>query len=227
MRFVPVDGTSVMFSVFETRDVDFDQFVKETGLQWTPPDAETGGEYPAANVTWDDAAAFCAWLTQREHGKGLLPSIRRYRLPTDAEWSIAAGIQQDGNGTPAEKSALGILGYVWGSNWPPPPGAGNFAGEEAPVDKSEPDMFIAGYTDGFPRLAPVGKFSATALGLHDMAGNVLEWCEDWYDASHRGCVARGGSWLSGDARSLAVTHRSEVPPRAGLDVTGFRCVLER
>ena len=66
MRFAPVEGTTVLFSVFETRDAEFQAFVKATGLDWIPPDAERGGDYPAANVTWDDAVAFCRWLTEQE-----------------------------------------------------------------------------------------------------------------------------------------------------------------
>ncbi len=227
MRFVPVEGTDLLFSVYETRDVEFAVFVKETGAEWIPPDAETGGDFPAANITWDDAVAFCGWLTQRERASGLIGKTQRYRLPTDAEWSAAAGLHAEGAGTPAEKSRVPDLQYLWGSSWPPPPNSGNFAGEEAPVDKSEPDLFIAGYRDGFPRLAPVGKFPPNRFGLYDLAGNVLECCDDWYDASHRGRVARGGSWMSGDARTLAATHRAEIPPRAGIDVVGFRCALER
>ena len=225
MRFAPVPGTAVLFSVYETRASDFERFVNETGSEWIPPDAERGGEYPAANVTWDDAVAFCEWLTKRERAAGSLNANRRYRLPTDAEWSIAAGVPEDERGTPAEKSTVTLLRYVWGNSWPPPPNAGNFAGEEAPVDKTEPDLFIAEYNDRYPRLAPVGKFTPNPFGLYDLAGNVLEFCDDWFDASHRGRVARGGSWMSGDARTLAATHRAEIPPRAGLDLTGFRCVL--
>jgi formylglycine-generating enzyme required for sulfatase activity len=95
------------------------------------------------------------------------------------------------------------------------------------VDKTEPDLFVANYNDGYARLAPVRSFTPNAAGLYDLAGNVLEFCDDWFDASHRGRVARGGSWMSGDPRTLESTHRAEIPPRAGLDVTGFRCVVER
>jgi formylglycine-generating enzyme required for sulfatase activity len=227
MRFVPIDGSPVLFSVLETRDSDFSIFVKETGAEWIPPDAERGEEYPAANITWDDAVAFCAWLTNREQAFGMLPRDAHYRLPTDAEWSMAAGLDEERTGTPAEKSRATMLHYVWGGVWPPLENAGNFAGEEAPVDKTEADLFIAGYRDSYSRLAPCGKFPANRFGLHDLAGNVLEWCDDWFDQSHRGRVARGGSWMSGDARTLATSHRAEIPPRAGLDVIGFRCVLER
>jgi formylglycine-generating enzyme required for sulfatase activity len=147
-------------------------------------------------------------------------------LPTDAEWSLAASLGAETGSSPAEKARVETFFFIWGAGWPPPAGAGNFAGVEAPVDKSEPGTHIPGYDDGFPRLAPVGKFAPNRFGLHDLAGNVLEWCDDWFDAAHRGRVLRGGSWLNGDPASLAATHRTELPPRAGLDVTGFRCVLD-
>jgi formylglycine-generating enzyme required for sulfatase activity len=199
--------------MYETRVAEFRAFVDETKREWPQPDLDAGPDYPAVNVTWDDARAFCEWLTARERASGLLTTAQSYRLPTEMEWNLAAD--------PDHRHAE----YLWGSAWPPPRGAGNFAGEEAPVDKSEPGTHIAGYDDGFPRLAPVGKFAPNRLGLHDLAGNALEWCEDWSDDTHRGRVLRGGSWLNGDPASLAATHRTEFPPRAGLDVAGFRCVL--
>lgn len=227
MRFVPVPGVRGLVAVQETRALDFERFVKETGTPWVPPDAETGGEFPAANVTWDDAAAFCQWLTQQEQpGKVSRTDSYFYRLPTDAEWSAAAGLTGEDGNTPAAKGASEILHYAWGGKWPPPAGAGNFAGEEAEVDQTEPHNFIAGYRDGYAKLAPVGKFAANRFGLHDLSGNVMEWCEDWFDARHFGRVARGGSWLNGDPQTLSLTHRAEIPPRAGLNVVGFRCVLE-
>jgi formylglycine-generating enzyme required for sulfatase activity len=215
MRFVPVPGTPVMFSVYETRVRDFEPFRTETNLDWIGPDVEQSPDHPVANVTWDDANAFCAWLTQRERLQHILGSPQRYRLPTDAEWSLASGITNKAS-----------LQYIWGNAWPPPEGAGNFAGEESDVDRSESHTYVKGYRDRFPRLAPVGQFTPNAFGLHDLAGNLLEWCDDWFDATHRGRIARGGSWLSGDPRTLSATHHAEIPPRAGLDVVGFRCVLE-
>lgn len=226
-RLVPAGPQpAVLWSTEETRSGDFQLFVKETGTQWIPPDAETGDDYPAANVTWDDAQAFCTWLTQRERLARLLGPQQRYRLPSDTEWSQAAGLKEERPGTPAEKGQEEIVQYTWGSVWPPPAKAGNFSDEEAPVDHTEPDLFIAGYRDGFAKLAPVGKFTPTAAGLYDLSGNVLEWCEDWFDARHFGRVARGGSWLSGDGQTLSLTHRAEIPPRAGLNVVGFRYVLD-
>ena len=74
-------------------------------------------------VNWDDAKAFCAWLSKKE-GK-------TYRLPTDHEWSIAVGIgdQEDEKATPEEKSGKIPGVFPWGEDWPPPKGAGNYSDE--------------------------------------------------------------------------------------------------
>jgi formylglycine-generating enzyme required for sulfatase activity len=219
MRFVPIPGLRPLVSVYETRAAEFDLFVKETQTAWVPPDAERGAEYPAANVTWDDAVAFCAWLTERERAAGTLGPKQRYRLPADVEWTVAAF-----GGTKPAPSAPSR--YVWGDAWPPPLDAGNFAGEEARVDQTEPNNFVAGRKDAYPQLSPVGKFAANGAGLYDLAGNVLEWCEDRAEDQRQGRIARGGSWLNGDPETLAIEHRAVLPPRAGLNVVGFRCVLE-
>jgi formylglycine-generating enzyme required for sulfatase activity len=203
MRFVPVTGTRALFSVYETRDTEFQLFLEETKTEWIPPDAERGPEYPVANVTWVDAVAFCEWLTQKERLAKILVTPMRYRLPTDAEWSLAAGLPAEYGSTPSEKSGSAPTIYPWGTAWPPPPSAGNFWAEDSKVDRNDPATFIAGYQDGYPRLAPVGKFTPDRHGL----------------------VARGGSWLNGDARSLALGHRAEITPRAGINVMGFRCVI--
>jgi eukaryotic-like serine/threonine-protein kinase len=226
MQFVPVAGTPVLFSVYETRVRDFEPFRTETNLEWIGPDVEQTPDHPVANVTWDDANEFCAWLTHRERIQRALSPSQRYRLPTDAEWSLAAGITKESGTKPGDKSASTPVQYVWGTAWPPPDGSGNFSGEESGADRGEDRTYVQGYRDPFPRLAPVGKFKPNSSGLHDLAGNLLEWCDEWFDATHRGRVARGGSWLSGDSRTLSATHRAGIPPRAGLDVTGFRCVLE-
>jgi len=225
MGFVRVTTLGLLIGETEVRVREFRAFVEATEREWPQPDLETTPEHPAVNVTWEDARDFCVWLTDLERERGLLTRSQEYRLPTDAEWSGAAGLAEDPGATPAERSASGQIIYTWGSAWPPPAGAGNFAGEEAQVDPSEPGSHIAGYRDAFPRLAPAAQFTPNQFGLYDLAGNALEWCEDWFSAAERGRVMRGGSWLNGDPQSLALNHRAEIPPRAGFDVTGFRCVL--
>lgn len=225
MRFVRIPPTGVMFGATEVRVREFRAFVEATNREWPGPDLDTTDEHPAVNVTWEDARDFCAWLTGVERTRGLSSHSQEYRLPDDIEWSRAAGLSHEAEATPAQRSASAQIIYAWGTAWPPPAGAGNFAGEEAQVDPSEPGAHIAGYRDAFPRLAPVAQFAPNCFGLYDLAGNALEWCEDWFSPAERGRVMRGGSWLNGDPQSLALHHRAEIPPRAGFDVTGFRCVL--
>src|SRR5271163_716657 len=81
--FVSVAGTSVMFSIWDTRVQDYNAFASETHRPWPKPDFAQEPTHPAVNVSWDDAQAFCAWLTQKERKSGLLKENLSYHLPTD------------------------------------------------------------------------------------------------------------------------------------------------
>ena len=234
--FVPVPSTRVSFCIWETRVKDFAAFAatqpKLDGTNWnrsfyhavTP--VSPGPDFPVVNVSWNDAQAFCQWLTAAEHRSGLLPAGASYRLPTDDEWSQAVGIgDRETGATPREKSAKLADVYPWDTQFPPPPGAGNFA------DQTAKNYFtnwpaIANYTDGFVTTAPVGSFTPNALGIYDLAGNALEWCEDFYDASHKQRVLRGGAWNNCGPKSLLASYREHVAPGRYSVTTGFRCVLE-
>lgn len=236
MIFVPVPGTSVSFSIYETQMKAFAFFAatnpKLDGANWnhafyhnTTPVSQ-GPDFPVVNVSWNDAQAFCAWLTESERAVGKISARQRYRLPTDAEWSHAVGIgNRETGATPKEKSAKLENVYPWGTQFPPPPGAGNFA------DQSAFHYFtnwphIEGYNDGFVTTSPVGSFKPNAFGIYDLAGNALEWCDDFYDTSHRQRVLRGGAWNNCGPKSLFSSYREHAAPSRFSLVTGFRCVLE-
>jgi formylglycine-generating enzyme required for sulfatase activity len=234
--FVTVPHTHVSFSIWETRVKDFAAFAatqpKLDGTNWnrsfyhgvTP--VSPGPDFPVVNVSWNDAQAFCQWLTATEHRSGLLAADAVYRLPTDEEWSQAVGIgDRETEGTPKEKSAKLANMYPWGTQFPPPPGAGNFADETARNYFTNWPV-IANYTDGFVTTAPVGSFTPNALGIYDLAGNALEWCGDYYDASHKQRVLRGGAWNNCGPKSLLSSYREHVAPGRYSVTTGFRCVLE-
>ena len=165
------------------------------------------------NVNWENARSFCEWLTRKERAEGKISANQHYRLPTDAEWSMAVGLGREKGGTPEEKNEGIQNAYPWGKKWPPPKGAGNYH-ESLTVDS-------------FKYTSPVGSFAANQLAIHDLGGNVWEWCEDWYSTvanGHR--VLRGASWdYAGDGNGLLSSGRDcEAPGNHDNDV-GFRCVL--
>lgn len=234
--FVPVPGTTVQFCIWETRVKDFAVFAatgaKLDGTNWnnafyhaaTP--VSVGPEYPVVNVSWNDAEAFCAWLTRVERASGKISAGQRYRLPTDDEWSVAVGIGgRETGSTPHEKSGKLAGVYPWGTQWPPPAGSGNFADQTA-LDYFKEWPHIEGYNDGYVTTAPVGTFQPNALGIYDLAGNAEEWCGDYYDGTHQARVLRGGAWNNCGPHSLLSSYREHVAPDRCSVVTGFRCVLE-
>ena len=225
MKFVPVAG--VYFCIWNTRWQDFEQFVRHSGYQapdkWREPGFKQEPDHPVVNVSWEDAMAFCAWLTAREQSLGVLPARMSYRLPTDSEWSTAAGLGNETGNTPEQKKGK-IKVYPWGLGWPPPPGVGNYCGEEAKGGRSSWPV-IAGYNDGYARTSPVSAFPPNRYGLHDMGGNVWQWCEDWHNASRFRRVLRGASWLNEHPDDLLLSNRRDDSPGSRRDNYGFRCVV--
>jgi formylglycine-generating enzyme required for sulfatase activity len=211
MVFKPVPGTEVQFCIWETRVKDYGAYAA-ANASWKSPGFTQADTHPVVNVNWNDAQAFCEWLTKKEIAEGKIKAGQKYRLPTDAEWSVAVGLGRETGSTPEAKNGGLRDVYPWGKEWPPPKGAGNYGGS-LNVDNYE-------YT------SPAGSFAANKLGLHDMGGNVYEWCEDWYDpAAKTRRVLRDPSWNSiGPGRLLSSLRRASTPD-VRLDRIGFRCVL--
>ncbi len=214
MVFGPVPETEVLFCIWKTRVQDYQLMVNASGRVWEKPSFEQGPTHPAVNIKWEDAKAFCRWLTQREREAGVINRSQYYRLPTDAEWSVAVGLGEERGNSPKEKdnAIKGI--YPWGKAWPPPVGAGNF------------DQSLK--VDDYPHTSPVGSFNSNAYGLYDLAGNAREWCEDLYTPGSPRRVVRGSSWFDTPAVTLQSSRRALTPAERHdnqYDYFGFRCIL--
>ncbi|MDI7268483.1 MAG: SUMF1/EgtB/PvdO family nonheme iron enzyme [Myxococcota bacterium] len=174
------------------------------------------GAYPVLRVSWDDAAAYCAWIGRR--------------LPTEAEWEMAARGGCDVV-VPAACGAEDERAYPWGDAAP--------SCGEANHEEAGGFCVAGGDTDRVgARPAGVGPY-----GAEDMAGNVAEWTADFYDAAYyaaacaSGCtdpagpgssgarVVRGGSWDDSAAAVRAAARNSEGPG-ARDDKIGFRCASD-
>jgi formylglycine-generating enzyme required for sulfatase activity len=191
-------------------------------------------DQPVVNVTWQEAALFCNWLSSREGlplfyivENGLVTGFdvdsHGYRLPTEAEWAWAAKINVRGE--------TDI--FAWGSDlYPPVETIENYADQNATKFLT---FTLSNYNDGYPVSAPVGSFQANSKGLYDMSGNVAEWINDYYDIRPaRGepeldptgpetgnrHVIRGASWAMGSRSELRLSYR-EAGADGRLD-GGFR-----
>jgi len=189
---------------------------------------------PVVRVTWDDAAAFCNWLSQQEGlppayaGGGdagsytlTVPVTNGYRLPTEAEWEYAARAAATGK----------LLKYPWGQDLPVVSGTGNFAGSEAYALLG---VQLDGHKDEFPAAAAPALFPPNAMGFYDMAGNVSEWVNDKYlsfiastpvtdplgPADSKGHTYRGSNWRSASTSELRFPWRDGATEAS--DVIGFR-----
>ena len=258
MEFVPVTGVNGLVAMWKARVADFQAYCEsapyeqtggvhvrraepnDTGgwivtdkldpaASWKSPGFKQGSNCPVVGVSWNEAHAFCDWLTARERRDGRIKPTQSYRLPSDAEWTAAVGSKK----------------YPWGDDWPPPKNAGNYfdaSGAEAMPGLGAP---IPG-DDGFAFTSPVDDFEASGVGLHDLGGNAWELCEDEYRPSMNDeqatkavpsllderaidgkpfRVGRGGSWATHLPLMMRSSYRARVPATYRDNQTGFRVVL--
>ncbi|MGV3755520.1 MAG: SUMF1/EgtB/PvdO family nonheme iron enzyme [Verrucomicrobiota bacterium] len=209
VKLVPV-GQS-MVAIWECRYSDYDAFVRDAkhsgGTGWKSPGFKQDTSEPVVNVSWEDAQAFCKWLTEKE-AKETLISGYKYRLPTDQEWSAAAQLSGESGATPADRDRKIVGVYPWGNAWPPPAGSGNYENRVS--------------YDRYDHTAPVASFLPNPNGIYDLGGNVWEWCED---TMANGKVVRGGSWQGYEPGLLYTSARKSFPAAERKHDVGFRIVL--
>jgi serine/threonine protein kinase len=224
MKFVPVPGTKVLFCIHETRFRDYEAFARDNpGLnqRWRSQTeegffiTERSGDHPVTWVIWPEAKTFCDWLGKKEG--------RNYRLPTDEEWSLAAGMIRHAPGGPTMTGTR----YPWGNQWPPPAGAGNYSDQsrKARARASSDASYLENYDDGCPTTAPVMSFPPNEFGLHDLGGNVWEWVEDPAPNNPAARLRRGGSWRIALEPDLRSSYRLSNEPAQRDPIHGFRLVL--
>jgi len=147
IKFLAVPGCSVLFATYETTVAQWQTFIDETKTEWAyKPHFKQGADHPVVGVTLQDAKLFCAWLTDKERLTSKINPAQSYRLPTLQEWDTAVGLLRTRKpDLTVDEQVSDQRTFPWGTRWPPPPKAGNFAEGEIP-----------GYEDGFPFTSPVG-----------------------------------------------------------------------
>jgi serine/threonine protein kinase len=153
--------------------------------------------FPVDGVSWSDCLQFLVRLSER-----LKETDWHYRFPTEAEWEYAC------RGGPMTDAAESAFDYYWtppSSNWLP-----GQANVRPPGNEASPP----GPRDGaLGRTSTVGSFQKpNKLGLHDMHGNVWEWCSQAKPDHPVQTVIRGGSWNSGDASTCRAVSKAEHGP---------------
>jgi len=183
---------------------------------WSNPGFAQGPDHPVSCVSWGDAIAYAAWLSNK--------TGHLYRLPSASEWEYAA-------------RAGKVSSVPWDA-------AGSACDNANVADKSVarkfPKLNTFACKDGFVNTAPVASFKANAFGVHDMMGNVSEWTLDcWHDTYAKAPIdgsarldgdcseheLRGGSWFSSPA-FVRVAYRNHFAGDYRSVSIGVRLVRE-
>jgi formylglycine-generating enzyme required for sulfatase activity len=191
------------------------EFEQDPKYTWRNPGFPQADSHPVVLVSWNDAVAFSKWLSAKEGVE--------YRLLTEAEWEYVCragttSLFPEGD----DPESLAKVGNV----------------ADARAKAKIPGSTAIQSDDGHLYTAPVGSYRANRWGVHEMHGNVWEWCADGHDASYYAAsprddppgaagasarVNRGGGWDSNPRRCRAA-NRDGYPPSSRGAVLGFRVV---
>ncbi len=202
----------------------FQQFINDSGYRKKLANGDKLGvsgsftqtdDHPVVEVSWNDAVAFCEWLSKKE-GK-------TYRLPTEAEWEYCCRA-----GTTTR--------FYSGDDPETLASVANVADATFEAKFADVAFFGIKASDGYAFTSPVGRFKPNAFGLYDMHGNAWQWCADWYDFYYyskspvrdpkgpdcgNARVRRGGSWFDWAALARSAVRSKDLPDSRDYCI-GFR-----
>jgi len=202
-------------------------FEQASRFNWRNTGFSQSDNHPVVNVSWNDADAFCQWVTRESQKRG---EKVRCLLPTEAQWEYAARAGSrtrfaTGDSPLSLNGAANVMDASFETQFPN-------------VDYEKFQTF--GFNDGAAFTSVVGRYQKNAFGLHDMHGNVFEWCRDWYGSDYyqnspavdpqgpssgSSRVLRGGSWNDAPVGVRCAPRGNSTPGDRSYG-SGFRLVLE-
>ena len=205
------------------------EYKQNSDFSWLTPGFSQDDNHPVTYMSWNDASAFCEWLSQKT---GLT-----IELPTEAQWEYAcrAGSTTalpNGNMViKGQKNAPALDPIAWYSGNSSQGFVGNSSADSRNWAQTQ-------YPGGPCGSHPVGKKEPNAWGLYDMIGNVWEWCNDWYGdypndnvtdptgpSFGSGRIRRSGGWGCFNATDCRSASRGNETPEKRVCDVGFRCVI--
>lgn len=190
------------------------RWVPRKEMRWSNPPWKISDDQPVIFVSWNDAKAFCSWLTRKEG--------QAYRLPSEAQWEMGC------------RGGMAWARYPWGNRLPGDRDM-NFGDGNPKLPES-----LTTVNDGYEYVAPVASYPPNGLGLYDMDGNVMEWVEDYYERNYFSSspledpkgpsvgtsrVNKGGNWF-GSPADCRCAFRGFSGATMSFWNLGFRVIME-